>query len=281
MEHSSRPRIEWLDTAKACGMFLVFYGHFVERVYDQGNQTALAQQKLIYAFHMPLFVVLAGFLARSASDLPPLGAFLKRQAASRLLPVVFFSVLLMPLFSLFNSGGWEPERLKAQYIEDWPELGRRLSPPADGEQPVSRRRLWEGLPLPVQQALAKTAGGDTLDESGRNAVIDALNNELGRPDLFAAADLAGIKLPAKDQERVAAGLAGSTPDEARRFHFGLLFRVLYPEYFQDEDSPLGDWGRKALMTLRAFVKCCGCGVSVSCMIKPRFSVRHQRILHRR
>ena len=31
----------------------------------------------------------------------------------------------------------------------------------------------------------------------------------------------------------------------------------------------------------AFVKCCGCGVSVSCMIKPRFSVRHQRILHRR
>ena len=33
--------------------------------------------------------------------------------------------------------------------------------------------------------------------------------------------------------------------------------------------------------LGAFVKCCGCGVSVSCMIKPRFSVRHQRILHRR
>lgn len=25
MERSSRPRIEWLDTAKACGMFRVFY----------------------------------------------------------------------------------------------------------------------------------------------------------------------------------------------------------------------------------------------------------------
>lgn len=24
MEPSSRPRIEWLDTAKACGMFLIF-----------------------------------------------------------------------------------------------------------------------------------------------------------------------------------------------------------------------------------------------------------------
>lgn len=254
MEPSARPRIEWLDTAKACGMFLVFYGHFVERVYDLGNQAALAQQKLIYAFHMPLFVVLAGVLARTGPELPALGAFLKRQAASRLLPVLFFSVLLMPFAALLDDGGWAPERLKAEYVDDWVDLGRRLSPPAQGEQPLARLRLWEGLPAQVQALLVRSAAGDSLDAAGRAAVIEALNAELGRPGLFNPADLAGIRVAARDQERLSAGLAGATEDEVRRFQIGLYFRVLYPEYFEDEDSALGDWGRKALMTLKGYTE---------------------------
>ncbi len=254
MEASSRTRIEWLDTAKAIGMFLIFYGHFVERVYDLGNQTALPQQKLIYAFHVCLFVVLAGFLARTAPELPAFGAFLKRQAVSRLLPVLFFSVLLMPLQALFDSGGWEPERLKAEYVDDWGDLGRRLSPPAEGEQTPARRRLWEGLPAPVQGLLVRAVAGDSLDQASRTAVIEALNEELARPDLFGAADLAGVRLPAKDQERLAAGFAGATPDEVRRFQIGLYFRVYFPEWFEDEDSLLGDWGRKLWMTLKGYTE---------------------------
>jgi len=175
-------RVEWLEAAKACGMVLVFYGHFVEWVYDLGNQEALAQQKLIYAFHMPLFVVLAGFLARSAPELPGFDAFLKRQAASRLLPVVFFSLLLMPFSALFDSGGWEPEHLKAEYVDDWPDLGRRLSPPAEGEQPAAQRRLWEGLPAPAQALFTRVAAGDSLDPAGREAGMGALNEVLGPPN---------------------------------------------------------------------------------------------------
>ncbi|MBI5155633.1 hypothetical protein HZA57_10400, partial [Candidatus Poribacteria bacterium] len=38
------------------------------------------------------------------------------------------------------------------------------------------------------------------------------------------------------------------------YYIGLYFRVLYPEYFQDEESPLGDWGRKALMTLKGYTE---------------------------
>ena len=58
-----RDRIDWVDAAKAWGMFLVFYGHFVERVAQTDNPAAFMQQKLVYAFHMPLFILLSGLLA--------------------------------------------------------------------------------------------------------------------------------------------------------------------------------------------------------------------------
>lgn len=32
MEPSSRPRIEWLDTAKACGMFLIFCDRYLPQL---------------------------------------------------------------------------------------------------------------------------------------------------------------------------------------------------------------------------------------------------------
>ena len=92
---AGRQRITWLDSLRAWGIFLLFYGHLVESVHRMGHETALSQQKLIYSFHMPLFIVISGYLAKTA--MPPLVPFLKKQAATRLLPVVFFSVFMMPL----------------------------------------------------------------------------------------------------------------------------------------------------------------------------------------
>ena len=54
-------RIDWLDIAKAYGVFLVYYGQLVEAVSEMGNEAALVQQKLIYAFHMPLFILLSAW----------------------------------------------------------------------------------------------------------------------------------------------------------------------------------------------------------------------------
>ena len=55
------PRVEWVDTAKAWGILLVYYGHFVQAVYKlDNNAVALSQEKLIYSFHMPLFTLLSG-----------------------------------------------------------------------------------------------------------------------------------------------------------------------------------------------------------------------------
>ena len=89
-----RQRIFWLDAAKAYGMILVFYGHFVERVYQTGNEAALLQERLIYAFHMPLFIFIAGFFARPEAG--RLWAFLKRGLLTRILPALFFSLLIAP-----------------------------------------------------------------------------------------------------------------------------------------------------------------------------------------
>jgi acyltransferase len=89
-------RIHWLDTAKAYGMLLVFYGHFVEKLAGTENAAAPHQFKFIYSFHMPLFFVLAGFVAKT--DLGPFRQYVKIKLASRILPVLFFSAAMIPLW---------------------------------------------------------------------------------------------------------------------------------------------------------------------------------------
>jgi len=56
MSTPNRQRIFWLDATKAYGMFLVYYGHTVERFYNGENQASLLQDRLIYAFQMPFFL---------------------------------------------------------------------------------------------------------------------------------------------------------------------------------------------------------------------------------
>lgn len=87
-----KKRIVWLDVARGYGMFLVFYGHYVEKVADLAHPGAFAQFKFIYAFHMPLFFVLSGLVARSE----PGGILftLRRGLLGRILPAVFFNLLL-------------------------------------------------------------------------------------------------------------------------------------------------------------------------------------------
>ncbi len=83
--------------AKAVGMFLVFYGHVLETMYRYGGRPFLwPQLKFIYAFHMPLFFVLSGYLYRDKKQ--TFTRFLRFQFLTRLLPFFFFN-----LFSLLAS----------------------------------------------------------------------------------------------------------------------------------------------------------------------------------
>jgi fucose 4-O-acetylase-like acetyltransferase len=100
MSAASAPvvRIEWVDTAKAIGIFLVFFGHVLEQVFDAGNRAALPAFRFIYAFHMPAFFVLSGYVCRP--NLPALGIYLRAKLKTRLVPVLFFNAIAVPCHAL-------------------------------------------------------------------------------------------------------------------------------------------------------------------------------------
>ena len=61
-------RTQWLDGAKGLGIMLVVYGHAARAVYMNATAPAWARtaDRLIYAFHMPLFFLVAGVFVWSS-----------------------------------------------------------------------------------------------------------------------------------------------------------------------------------------------------------------------
>jgi acyltransferase len=96
-------RIWFIDMARFYGIFLVFYGHFIERLMLLKNPAAATQYKFIYSFHMMLFFVLAGYVTRESDSELGFRDYLKRRFFSRILPFLFFTALFMVL-PLFFSG---------------------------------------------------------------------------------------------------------------------------------------------------------------------------------
>ncbi len=94
-------RIEWIDTTKAIGIFLVFYGHYIERMIhmEGGNGIAKFQFGFIYSFHMPMFFILSGFFAKKQSNKIE---YAKKLFFQRIIPVLFFGVLFIPLWLFYN-----------------------------------------------------------------------------------------------------------------------------------------------------------------------------------
>ncbi|MBC2147496.1 acyltransferase family protein [Listeria booriae] len=75
-------RMDWIDTAKGIGIFLVVWGHFY------ASDTL---KIVIYGFHMPLFFFLSGYLykTRAISFL----AFLKKKSKQLLIPFFLFQII--------------------------------------------------------------------------------------------------------------------------------------------------------------------------------------------
>ena len=91
--------VDWPDVAKGIGIVLMYYGHVLARlpamVSEQASGAELDEMRFIYAFHMPMFFMMAGFFFRPAQRF---SARLRELAARRLVPVLFFSLLLLPLW---------------------------------------------------------------------------------------------------------------------------------------------------------------------------------------
>ena len=93
-------RVAFIDIARFYAMVLVFYGHFIEEFMLLKSSVGSTQYKFIYSFHMILFVVLAGYVARENESEWGVGRFLRHRFVTRLVPFLFFTVLMMipPIF---------------------------------------------------------------------------------------------------------------------------------------------------------------------------------------
>jgi acyltransferase len=99
---SGKVRILAIDVARFYAMALVYYGHFIERIMLLKNPAAAAQYKFIYSFHLLLFFILAGYVARESDIESGFGKYLKQRFVSRLLPFIFFTAIFMVLPVFFS-----------------------------------------------------------------------------------------------------------------------------------------------------------------------------------
>jgi fucose 4-O-acetylase-like acetyltransferase len=96
MDKIMRGRIEWVDSAKGIGIFLVVFGHSLGGMIDSGMLDRIGGSafivRCIYVFHMPLFFFLAGmFVPRSAQR--PFHDYLLNKASVIAYPYFLWSLL--------------------------------------------------------------------------------------------------------------------------------------------------------------------------------------------
>ena len=94
-KHMKTKRISYLDACKAIGMYLVYYGHFIEKLYYAGSTSIFSELKLIYSFHVPLFFFLLGIFWKP--DNSPFWLIFVKKFKTRIMPTIFFGIIAIPL----------------------------------------------------------------------------------------------------------------------------------------------------------------------------------------
>ncbi len=85
-----KERLNWVDAAKGLGLFLVIWGHFLR------GGTWDVVRRAIYAFHMPMYFILSGFVAHTKKGLSK--DHIKNYAYRLLTPSAIFLLLSLPVY---------------------------------------------------------------------------------------------------------------------------------------------------------------------------------------
>lgn len=102
---AKRQDIVWMDWAKLIGIFLVVYGHLLQKT-DNWKYFQLHELwNIIYLFHMPLFFILSGYMYRSSHSL-------KKIFVTLVVPYLIYQILFFPAALLIHRG----EGFSALYI---------------------------------------------------------------------------------------------------------------------------------------------------------------------
>jgi fucose 4-O-acetylase-like acetyltransferase len=92
-------RLEDIDCGKGFAIILVVFGHLVAREHPAGNAWYSAAQFLIYSFHMPFFVYLAGMVffysGAAANPRPNYWRYVRRRAVRLLVPFTVFGLAIV------------------------------------------------------------------------------------------------------------------------------------------------------------------------------------------
>lgn len=88
-----------ITIAKGLAIFLVVFGHIVTGPPPRGNDWYIVIRTALYAFHMPFFIYLSGYIffytdsaTRARANF---GAFVKRRAERLLVPFILFGLLII------------------------------------------------------------------------------------------------------------------------------------------------------------------------------------------
>lgn len=92
MSEGNKDRILWVDAAKGLGVYLVVLGHLwyvcVPEIVNQA----------IYAFHMPLFFILSGFVFNTGRKSGDLLGFVSTKAKRLLVPTAMYIILFVIIY---------------------------------------------------------------------------------------------------------------------------------------------------------------------------------------
>ena len=88
----NKTRIKAFDFLKLFAIFLVIWGHAIQYFLSSDYSNELVY-RIIYSFHMPLFMMISGYFSVSSMSLS-IGQFLKKKIVQLLLPVISWGLVL-------------------------------------------------------------------------------------------------------------------------------------------------------------------------------------------
>lgn len=115
-----RARIEFLDDARALAMLCVFLAHTLEQFNIAGFHSTFPVWQLICAVTVPLFFFVAGLVARP--DNGPVGEMLINRCRRCFLPVIFFSVMMLPAWVLHGKSSGDLLAMAKFYLYGSPQF---------------------------------------------------------------------------------------------------------------------------------------------------------------
>ena len=77
----------YFDAIRGTAALLVVLGHIIYVFWDKPDSRMLVT--IIYSFHMPLFIIISGFLFRADK---PFGTSVKRRAKALLIPYLYTNI---------------------------------------------------------------------------------------------------------------------------------------------------------------------------------------------